>query len=93
MVFPWKKLRKYALNITQKKDPDRTLQDEIKFVMEDDYEGISWFRNNHNPEDFHGKYVLLHAAPKETFYDRIDSAVSILIREIPTPAELSGITG
>lgn len=72
----------YAAN-----DPDTTFQEEFDYVMNDDYEGIDWFRNNQNPEDFAGKYAIFHLEVQRTLYDRIEESESIRIREIPTPAE------
>lgn len=33
------------------KDPDTTREEEIEYVMGDDFEGIDWFKNNMNFSD------------------------------------------
>jgi hypothetical protein len=34
------------------KDPDTTYNEEFEFVMEDDYEGYEWLRNQMNREEY-----------------------------------------
>lgn len=33
-------------------DPDTTFEEEFDLVMDNPYEGIDWYQNNCNPEDF-----------------------------------------
>jgi hypothetical protein len=69
----------YAAN-----DPDTTFQEEFDYVMNDSYEGIDWFRNNQDPEDFRGKYVLIQAGKPDSLWYRIANCESVGIREIKT---------
>jgi hypothetical protein len=47
------------------RDPDTTYQEEFDYVMRDDSEGLDWFHNNTNYEDFKNFYVRLAEAPKQ----------------------------
>ncbi len=42
-------------------DPDTTRQEEIDYVMADDFEGIDWFANNMNFEDVADQAVLVES--------------------------------
>lgn len=46
------------------RDKDTTYQEEYDYVMNDLHEGIDWFFNNTNPEDFEGKFRKVKDAPK-----------------------------
>lgn len=85
--LPLEEVAKVRAEYYASKDPDTTFKKEFDYVMSDGFEGIDWFRNSQDPSDFAEKYVLLHAGAQWTLYDRIESSESILIREIPTPAE------
>ena len=39
------------------RDDDTTHQEEVDFVIDDDYEGIDWMQNNMNFEDYAGVAV------------------------------------
>lgn len=52
---------KYYANKEGFKEFSEEWQDEIDFVMEDDFEGIDWLVNNHNWEDFEKEAVKINS--------------------------------
>ncbi|OPZ24602.1 MAG: hypothetical protein BWZ03_00077 [bacterium ADurb.BinA186] len=65
------------------KDPDTTYDEEFKYVMEDSYEGIDWFRNNQNADDFkESDYKLLKPRRLKSLYERIEDREEIELRDI-----------
>ena len=65
------------------KDRDTTFDEEFKYVMEDDFEGIDWFQNNQNPDDFPAEaYKLLKPRKEKTLFEKLDDRESVEIREI-----------
>lgn len=46
-------------------DKDTTREEEIEFVMEDDYEGLDWYLNNMDFEDVAEHAVLVKTPPKK----------------------------
>lgn len=71
------------------KDPETTFQQELEYVMRDNFEGIDWFCNNHDPEDFAGKFFLISPGRPTTLFDRIREADQIHIEELKTMGEKS----
>lgn len=70
------------------KDKDTTFESEVEYVMKDPYEGIDWFRNNQNPEDFTGKYQLIKPADEKTVEELISEAeASMGYRDVFVPKE------
>lgn len=67
------------------RDPDTTYEEEFNYVMNDSFEGIDWFRNNQDPEDFAGAYKLLKSGMPQTLYDRLGEA-ELGIEEINNPS-------
>jgi hypothetical protein len=80
--LPLKLVAKARAEYYVSRDKDTTLQEEMDFVMEDDYEGIDWFFNNQNPEDFRAEFVLLKAAPQTCLMDQIRKSESNGIIEV-----------
>ena len=80
--LPLEEVAKVRAEYYAAKDPDTTFQEEFDYVMNDSYEGIDWFRNNQDPYDFVGAYVLLKAGVSETLYDRIGRSESIRIQAV-----------
>lgn len=80
--LPLEEVAKVRAEYYSAKDPDTTFQEEFDYVMNDSYEGIDWFRNNQDPYDFTGKYILIKAGAEETLYDRIGRSESIRIQSV-----------
>lgn len=56
---------------------------EIKYVMEDLYEGIDWYLNNQNPEDFKAEdFRLIAKAKTPAFFEMIGNGSEYTIEEI-----------
>lgn len=69
------------------KDKDTTFQEELEYVLADDFEGIDWFQNNQNPEDFYGHYFQIECADDVSLADRIRDCEELRIAsaEVPLP--------
>lgn len=80
--LPLEAVAKIRADYYAKKDPETTFQDEYDFVMNDGYEGIDWFQNNQNPEDFTGQYVLIRPGTQKTLLERIGDAKEVEITTI-----------
>lgn len=63
----------------EENDPDTSFASELEFVMNDDYEGIDWFRNNMNPSEVKEHFKLLNPAREQDFDEKFDSPEEIRI--------------
>lgn len=68
---------------TDEAEKARIYQEEFEYTMQDNYEGIDWYQNNQNPEDFpESDYKLLRPAPQLTLFQEIRDSAGYDIQEV-----------
>ena len=70
-ALPLEVIAKNRADYYAKKDKETTFDEEFKFVMEDDYEAIDWFRNNMDPEDVVDKLFKIRDGIEKDLCDKI----------------------
>lgn len=77
--LPLAKVAEHRAKYYAENDKDTTYQEEFDYVMEDDYEGIDWFQNNMDPDDFEeSDYELVAEHDEKDLFEMIkDSIVRI----------------
>ncbi len=80
--LPLSKVAEHRAEHYAESDHDTTFEEEFEYVMRDSFEGLDWFRNNCNPDDFsESSYFLVSRAQCVNFYDMINES-EVYIAEI-----------
>ena len=73
--LPLSKVAEHRAEYYADSDYESTFKEEFEYVMGDSFEGLDWFRNNCNPDDFaECDYFLVSKAQKANFYDMINES-------------------
>lgn len=76
------------------KDKDTTFESEVEFVMNDSFEGIDWFRNQQDPDDFKNDIIQISDMSELSLNELINNSsadieeVELPYRGPPSPAEI-----
>lgn len=72
--IPLKFVAEHRANYYQDKDGSN-YDEEVKFVIEDDYEGEDWLKNNMNYEDFKSVLKIIKAENEEKDWCNAESEI------------------
>lgn len=73
---PLEQVAKHRAEYYAQKDTDTTFEDEMDFVMTDDYEGIDWYQNNMDPDEV--KATLIKDVKPLKFEDEAVADIRII---------------
>jgi hypothetical protein len=57
-------------------------EEELKYIMNDSYEGIDWYLNNQNPDDFYESDFVLLKKYEKSFFGLMKTGKDFKIEDI-----------